>query len=144
MIRALIVAMAVSITAAKADPLCADIRGLAQMARTNFQGIETPPGLADADRCTFSLGLGGVRRLTCQWELPYRAPSATAKLADLDRTIGTCLGGVSPDRAAGVNHPDTFDQRAYRGTDVQISLALKDKVNLFKTFIFLAIAGRRR
>lgn len=91
-----------------------------------------------ADQCASELRLDGTSASVCQWEFPFRAPSASGRFDTLLAEIRSCLGPNSElPEDLQVNHPDSYDLRQFRSGDTVVSLSIKDKSALEKTFVFL-------
>ncbi len=88
--------------------------------------------------CDTSLGLSGTRAYHCGWAFAYRSSRASETFNMLNRDIRRCLGPLETGmKDVHVNHPDSYDLRQYFKDGVTISLALKDKASLQKTYVLL-------
>lgn len=98
----------------------------------------------DGAYCTPYLTLSGVEGVVCQWDFPYRAPSAILLEERLRNQIQTCrrINAVLVDTP--VNHPDSYNLRRWITQEAIYSLSIKDKGRLQSTFIFLRRQPRQR
>lgn len=139
--------------AARAQDLCADIGTLIDQSRANFAAIaDQPTGDAGGHEATLTLAGASTCLVTrqakrawyqCAWVFPYRAKRATDTFDELAGKLDACLAGratVHGDRS--VNHPDTYAARRYDLEQAQVSLSVKDKAALGKTFVFIRVQGR--
>ena len=119
---------------------CADVQTLANLAQQNFvkstdQSVELPR--LGADECSIALGKAGTQIYFCSWGFDYRSGEARRYFGELERDIITCLNPQSPPKDdQRVNHPDSFTQQTYSVNGADISISVKDKSPLQKTFVF--------
>lgn len=76
--------------------------------------------------------------LTCTWQFPYRSPVATDSFTELRNLIAGCIddpSGVTKDQ--NVNHPDYYEAYFFDFRHHVLSVAIKDKVGLGSTFVFM-------
>ncbi len=100
----------------------------------------TPRG---AEECGLSTSLAGRTAVHCAWAFALRVPEARAFFDRMAESAATCLGNeFEPIRDLGVNHPDSYDLRQYRFEDVILSISLKDKAALGKTYVFIRAERR--
>lgn len=76
----------------------------------------------------------------CAIEFPFRSAAARAQYDDYVTELRACFGEeaeipVGP----AVNHPDSYDQTVFEVRGRQISVALKDKGALQKTYVFVRV-----
>ncbi len=127
------------------------------MRRAAILWLFLAPGMAVAEGCGALLAaLNGAARLEgaecgagqttngkirhCQIAYDYRSPAAEARFAALIDSILQCLpDAVKRAPAPGVNHPDTHIERIFDADGAQITVSLKDKAQLGKTFVFLQV-----
>ncbi len=134
--------------AAAAQDLCAEIAPLVALAGSpadrGSQGKcnAEVPGLGDAS-CQVANRSGGSISY-CQWVFPYRSVEATATFRDFARQLESCFGTEAVQGAGpGVNHPDSYAQRRYTAGPASVSLSLKDKAALDRTYVFVIVAGKK-
>lgn len=138
---------------AGADDLCSQIETLIDHAGAQFTAILQEPSntagqqevtlkLADADDCQVSQR---SRRgwYHCAWEFPQRAPAAAARFEGFVDEMTDCLG----ERARlyedqSVNHPDSYSLRGFELPQAEVSVSVKDKSALGKTFVFIRVRGK--
>lgn len=121
---------------------CAEIQGFVAAAGSKAASekvvLSLPSVFDSAPECGASLFMSGARSLHCAWGFAYRDTAATATFEALTRRVADCPGATAPKKAAGlVNHPDSYDQRSLRFADGAVSISLKDKGSLQKTYIFV-------
>jgi len=122
--------------------LCEGVNALIVQARSNFSdGADQSAGaLAGAEKCTMSRSEAGANAYHCTWGFSYRDAAASAFFREVDADLRTCLAGRAESaKDRGVNHPDTYDQRRYGLDDVIVTVSLKDKSALDRTFVFLGV-----
>ncbi len=126
-------------------PTCTDLLALTAAATPDGAANSAPPLPPGAESCQRSLQLGGAHSLHCAWAFPYRSAAATEAFATLDTRLRSCLS-ARPAKSARqpVNHPDSFHQREYDTVKTSLSLALKDKAALNRTYLFLGVTTTRR
>ena len=133
-------------SAASAAEVCTTLETLVGEARSNFARRSDSrdgeaPGLADAEECNLALVPGGRRVFQCRWGFAYRSQASATKFAEVDDALTTCAQGMRTRDDQAVNHPDTYELRRYRAGAIDLSVSLKDKAALRKTFVFLSIHG---
>ena len=72
----------------------------------------------------------------------YRAPEAEMMRRHLASGLKACLRATAVAAETGVNHPDSYDQQRFRAEGAELSLSLKDKAALDKSFVFLRVGDR--
>ena len=153
--RAAFIAVSVLLTwpvaqAAAAD-LCANVRGLAELARTGFDGKPAPDAVREIAAHVQGSDIAADCRIIikpdtkshmCMWTFAYRSDSAAAGFERLIGDLKSCFDGREPTREdIGVNHPDSYDASRFDIDGVRISVSIKDKAALEKTFVFLWVEG---
>lgn len=150
---ALLFCLLMAVTAAgaqsvKAAALCEGVNALVVQARSNFSdataqsGAAATQSLAGAEQCTMSRSETGANAYHCIWGFPYRDAAASAFFEAIDEDLRGCFAGRAEIAAdQGVNHPDTYDQRRYGLDDVVVTVSLKDKSALRRTYVFLGVFG---
>ncbi|MEM7075357.1 MAG: hypothetical protein AAF484_09750 [Pseudomonadota bacterium] len=93
---------------------------------------QVSPDMAEGAVCTTE------DQIVCRWDFAYRATAAGALFDTLSETLSACLDPADAP-AAPVNHPDSYAQRQYRAAQTAVSVALKDKAGLDKSFVFLRV-----
>lgn len=138
---------------AQAQELCAQIDEVIDHAGSRFASILKEPTdrsgdhevtlkLADAENCQVT------RRsrqswYQCAWDFPRRAPAASERFDGLVQAMTLCFG----ERARlyedqSVNHPDSYSLRGFELPQAEVSVSIKDKGALEKTFVFLRVRGK--
>lgn len=141
-IAALILA-ATQVSAAYADDACADLDTLIQYARSDRDFtmhtlqfadlLESTPG-----ECATVRVLGAGVMHVCRWEYVYRSPDARGAFEKLNEKLKSCFGERTQEvHDQGVNHPDFYDLRQYQIGDVWLSVSMKDKGALRKSYVSL-------
>ena len=158
-LRALLPAILLSILpiapgAALAQDLCNHLDALIGHAQIGFVGLaESSPeeaedqsaktGLADASGCSVRKTTQGNVYL-CDWAFPHRAKQAYDRFESLARDVHDCLG----ERAVlhndqSVNHPDYYALRRFETDRASVSVSVKDKAALDRTYVFVGIQGSK-
>lgn len=130
-----------------ASEICADLRALTALPRAeieddlhSFSFRISPEFTANPARCSQSKGQSGKSVRVCVWTFDYRSIRATEGFEALNRSLLQCLGPEVRIRSdQPVNHPDTYDLRTYVYGDASLSVSMKDKAALDKTYVFLRI-----
>ncbi len=84
----------------------------------------------------------GAMGIICQQVFQYRTTVASRTFSELNQAMNACLhplATVSQDQA--VNHPDFYDLYQYTMDRGTVSVSLKDKASLQRTFVFLRVTG---
>jgi hypothetical protein len=124
---------------------CDDLTALAaqaDMAATLELPSTVPPQTAT---CSTSLGLSGVRNVSCYWSYGYRTPEAIDTFEAVTAALSACLGQnavMATDQS--VNHPDAYDLRLFRLDGAEFAVSLKDKGALQQTLVFLRVPQSAR
>ena len=129
MIRELALALAIPGIAA-ADGFCDDLGALAK---------EGAPMLNM--ECNRSIALGGAVSHSCAQAFAYRSEAAQQTFAKMLEDVGTCATPII-NRAPSVSHPDSYDLRQFETPRMIVSVSLKDKAALSKTYVFLRAESR--
>lgn len=125
---------------------CSDLTKLIELAQNNFaessDDAANPNDVARGGTCGVSLQLGGVRLYRCHWKFGYRDAAAGQAFAAKDQMLQKCTGATAQaPQDQQVNHPDSYDLRAYEAGEVRLTTSIKDKGALQETYVFLAIYG---
>ena len=124
---------------ARAGDLCADVERLMADASSGFAAS---PALAEASDCEVT-ATGKKRVYQCSWEHPHRAAEAYAHYDAFVQELDGCLGPqTTPVADQSVNHPDFFALRRYPMPGADVSVSVKDKSALNRTFVFLRIQAK--
>ena len=95
------------------------------------------PAPTSGGECQASQVSGGPLSSVCSWEFDYRADAAAALMDGFVGTLQSCFDvqEIAPDQQ--VNHPDSYDLHQLEVGETMVSVSLKDKAALTKTYIFL-------
>ncbi len=123
-----------------AHPRCAVI---SDWSEGGAQELTALFGANKPEQCGESLGQSGATSRHCAWGYPYRMAQAQQDF----KTLGALLQGCFEGAASGngdqvVNHPDSYDLRMFQTENGALSMSLKDKGALQKTYIFLRAEGQ--
>ena len=120
---------------------CEALEGISALSVSNFAQTPAAP---DADaQCDVVRDLSGQRDFYCSWEYQFREQAAQDRFDALQLAITECFAGdLSVRNDPDVNHPDFYDLRQYRRGTLALSVSLKDKGDLQKTYVFLRIGQR--
>jgi hypothetical protein len=140
----------VAIGSDQARDLCEDIGYLIDQSQSHFQKIvEKPSGNTDDYHVTRSLDRASFCVVTkkstrnwyrCAWEFPHRAEQAYDAYEELVRELDECIGqDATLHEDQSVNHPDYYASRRYEMGQAEVSVSVKDKVELGSTFVFVKI-----
>jgi len=134
MIRTVLL-IALGTTAAQADGFCDDIVQLQSQAT-----ITMPTTPSRQASCTAGQGLGGTAFVHCAIDFDFRAPAALEALEVITDALVSCPQTSREDFTdQKVNHPDSYTLRKFTQGAHEISLSLKDKGALQKTYVFLRV-----
>ncbi|MCK0151925.1 hypothetical protein MWU54_17915 [Marivita sp. S6314] len=100
-------------------------------------GQDQPKGAT----CTLSRVLGGGVSEDCSWSFPLRADAARQRFDEMSALLRSCADGPVTMQGAAVNHPDSYDQLTAQVGGQEVSLSLKDKGALGRSFVFLRRAA---
>lgn len=132
----------------RADGVCADMNTLLEQAQSNFAGdVGSLPQLRldGADSCATFFSPGESRGFHCVWEFSYRAAEAEKTFTYFDETLQRCFADrARVEHDQPVNHPDSYRLQQYQVGPVTVSVSLKDKSALQKTYVFLRVDGANR
>ncbi len=139
---------------ARAQDLCADIDYLIDQSGSQFSEIMPKPH-GDAGDHEVTLALAGAsyclvtkrskRSLYhCGWEFPHRAQQAYDTFDEFVRGVSDCIGQQATlHRDQSVNHPDFYALRRYETEQAEVSVSVKDKSALGRTFVFIRVQGAK-
>lgn len=104
--------------------------------------LEDAQPIAGSERCFMSRLPSGADSYHCAWSYPYRDEAANAAFEALNQELRNCLnaGAESADDQE-VNHPDSYDQRRYQSDEVTVTISIKDKGALNRTYVFVGVYG---
>lgn len=136
---------AATMAAADEPDICSALQAAIVQSENNFsdwaqggQGAAAEYPDLGADDCGLSQNSAGQRQFHCQWKFEYRSPGASETLNSLSGAAQSCFEHQAiAFRDQGVNHPDTYDQRQFILGDAVLTISLKDKAALQKTYVFL-------
>lgn len=136
---------------ARADEMCADVNSLIKHAQTGFSDLTpqkfnppNPPLLPDAENCRQVQLISGDPAIYCTWGFHYREADAYDTFRTFNVSLRQCLGqGADSGNDLPVNHPDTYEQAVFHLGQTTISVSLKDKAELGRTFVFVGIHSGR-
>ena len=135
---------------AQAQDLCGDIDTLIEQSRSGFSEIATK-GKGAAGEHGVTLALAGASSCSvtrkskrtwyhCAWEFPHRAEQAYDTFDRFVERLNDCVGRratVHSDRS--VNHPDHYASRRYELNQAEVSVSIKDKSALGRSFVFIRV-----
>ncbi len=120
-----------------------DCGGMARLTQAATAGFQAPlPQVPGAEWCRTARSATGATTLHCAWGFDFRDPKARAMFDGMGQAITECYPNhteAGPDQT--VNHPDSFDLRQFDLDGVAVSLSLKDKGALGKTYVFLGVGS---
>ncbi len=140
---------------AQAQDLCTNIDYLIDQSRSKFAKITDNPN-GDAGDLDVTLTLAGAsycfvtKKSTrdwyrCGWEFPYHAKRAYDTFYEFVGRMDECIGQHATLHIdQSVNHPDYYSLRRYEIEQAEVSVSVKDKGALGKTFVFIKVQGRER
>ncbi len=136
----------VCVSAAQAADFCADITAQVESAQSNFVQSDGERSLRssrnEAGTCGLITSELGAVTHHCHWEFALRHVAAQATFDAFDQELKSCFGSYAKIiKDQNVNHPDFYDKNTYWLNDVSITLSLKDKNALGKTFVFVGVHG---
>lgn len=131
--------------------ICKDLDRLGQDAATGFDAtrdelIDAPSGewstslgLTNTSDC--SVYVDPARALyVCQWEYPLGDPEAESQYDSLSKRVAECVGNTTSEQAdARVNHPDLWASTYFATPYGEVSVSLKDKNALGRSFVTVGI-----
>lgn len=147
-----IVVLLATIGGAQARDLCASIVYLIDQSRSQFAEImEKPNGGAGDHDVTLTLAGASYCLVTkrsrssfyhCGWEFPYRAKHGYDRFDAFVRGVNACIGQRATLHSdQSVNHPDYYALRRYETEQAEVSVSVKDKSALSRTFVFIRVQG---
>ena len=81
----------------------------------------------------------------CGWEFPHRAEQAYETLDAFVEAAHDCIGPQATVHSdQGVNHPDFYDARRFEMKEAEVSVSVKDKGALGRTFVFIRVRSKAR
>ena len=127
-----------------ANPVCAKplvrCNQLQAMLHDVRAGGIAPYDLAGAERCFISTSMNGTKTHHCVWSFPFRDVAAGEGFLATVSEIETCFPNISePADDKPVNHPDSYDLRQYDVGENTLTISLKDKGALGRTYVFLGV-----
>jgi hypothetical protein len=128
----------------RAEDFCGDIAYLIEQSRAGFAGISSGVEkggmtLLDASECAVSTS-SIPKSYSCTWAFDFRAGATYETYEEIRARLDGCIGEASTTRDdRGVNHPDFYAARHYLLKQTDISVSIKDKGELRKTFVFLRV-----
>lgn len=112
-----VLAVAISVFALPAGADCTRLEA--------YQGA-TPAGItADCD----------TEPGACRWSFALGDPTSRALFENMRMQLDACPGRIGIEQDKGVNHPDFYDAWIFEFGDTALSVSLKDKAALKKTFV---------
>lgn len=109
-----------------------------QTAKATLSGANVVPVLRGLP-CDLIQSTDGAQYF-CALEFPFRSDGARDTYAKYVAAMRGCFKGVVETAVRlGVNHPDSYDQTVFDVQGRQISIALKDKGALQKTYVFVRL-----
>ncbi|MEL6996777.1 MAG: hypothetical protein AAFP68_00830 [Pseudomonadota bacterium] len=138
---ALLLALMPHVSVADDRTSCTALTGLVNQAAVETIDLTNLTKHLNAETCGTALTTGGGREIHCRWSFAYRDEAAISLHDRIASDVQTCLNATAVPREDGVNHPDSYDQQRFHAGDVDLSLSLKDKAALQRTFVFLRIGG---
>ena len=147
--------LSAAIGVAQARDLCANIDDLIDQSRSQFAEImDKPHGDAGDHDVTLTLAGASYCFVTkqskrsfyhCGWEFPYRAKQAYDTFDAFVRGVNDCIGQQATLHTdQSVNHPDFYALRRYETEQADVSVSVKDKSALGRTFVFIRVQGGKR
>jgi hypothetical protein len=133
-IRALAL-VALTASGAQAATFCDDIQNL-----QTSDVITLPTTPQRHATCAKGRALGGKSFAHCAIDFPFRARPANQAFDALSKAVMSCQGVTRREFTdQTVNHPDSYDLRLFDSPFGTVSLSLKDKGALQKTYVFLRV-----
>lgn len=109
------------------------------------KGAQAKAIFPTAHQCDTAKALSGNVSLYCLWSYPFRHPEAKNAYIFMGKSAVSCedFSAVEATKT-GVNHPDTYAQSLFSSHKMSVSISLKDKAELEKTFLTVAITPVNR
>jgi hypothetical protein len=145
--------MNVPTQSAGAASFCTNINLLVDNAHSNFSEIIIRPErksggydvtlrLEGAMDCTV-IPTSNSNSYYCTWKFPHRATRAYATFEMFERELKECIGHRAVFvRDQPVNHPDFYDSRIFQVDQANVTVSVKDKSALGRTFVFVWVRPR--
>lgn len=118
-----------------ASSLCDE---LAALTKSDAETVSVARAPAESATCTRSIGLGGTKALHCGWPFGYRSAEAQIAFEAMLGDVRQCADPITVPPSV-VNHPDSYDLLQFNFGPAIVSVSLKDKAALAKTYVFLRI-----
>jgi hypothetical protein len=100
--------------------------------------ITLPVSASPEPTCSRSIALSGQASRHCYWLFEYRSDDASDAFETTVEAVSGCLNTQQTAQTEpSVNHPDSYDLRAFNVEGGTLSVSIKDKGSLQKTAIFL-------
>ena len=128
--QAAILSLAISITAATANPEIPCTRAA--------DGMASFPGMTNGVCQTYAVQTPGDST-ACHWAFGYRSHEAIERAEEIWAHVSQCYPGTEQARDQIVNHPDSYLPRTWLGEKAARTVSVKDKAQLNKTLVFLRI-----
>lgn len=104
----------------------------------NGEPVALPVPASPKPVCGTSMAPTGEISRHCHWSFDYRSAAAKDAFAATFDAATSCLAQKETSQSApDVNHPDSYDLRAFEVDGGTLSVSLKDKGQLQQTLIFL-------
>ena len=79
----------------------------------------------------------------CRWDFPHRAQEAYATFDDFVLSVGKCIGETADMlKDQNVNHPDYYALTRYEAEKASVTVSVKDKSALDRTFVFIRVEAK--
>lgn len=124
-----------------AQPFCDRLVTLAETDETKSATFDRLSDVDSSVSCARAVGLNGARSLHCAWPFAYRSVQGTSAFDAMLAAVGDCAVSI-PTEPSRVNHPDSYELRQFRLGGATVSVSLKDKSALARTYLFLRIERR--
>jgi len=89
--------------------------------------------------CATYLTEAGTTGTSCHWSFSFRDPIAKDEAAQIWAALATCRPNGTSASDQPVNHPDSYDLRAWRTEAATYAISVKDKGALNRTLVFLRV-----
>ena len=102
------------------------------------------PSFALLDNVSCGKSLTASNRISyhCAWEFDFRQSASEAYFKKISEVVSACAKRDETNEQSRVNHPDSYDQLNFERSGETISISLKDKAALQKTYVFLRSASQ--
>lgn len=143
------------IGAARAQEICTNVNYLIDQSLSKFAKIAVEADEEDGDHdVTLSLSGTSYCFVTkkssrtwyhCGWEFPHRTQRAYDRFDEFVGRLDDCIGQhATAHTDQKVNHPDFYALRRYEMEQADVSVSVKDKSALGKTFVFIKVQSSER